>query len=84
VDCGQDLKKKNLNKIEDLSVKGDVELLRRIDEVKNKRMKNVRMVEVLDKKRIRIVFENNDDIILKSQTEDYGYDSGIYIEKDSK
>jgi hypothetical protein len=58
--------------------------MRRIDEVKSKKMKNVKLVEVLDKRRIRIVFGNNADIILTSQTEDWGYDSGIYIEKDSK
>lgn len=58
--------------------------MRRIDEVKNKKMKNVKFVEVVDKKRIRIVFTNNQEIILKAECEDYGYDTGIYIEKDNQ
>lgn len=58
--------------------------MRRIDEVKNKKIKNVKYVEVLDKKRIKIVFLNNQEIILVSKPEDYGYDTGIYLEKDTK
>lgn len=57
--------------------------MRRIDQVKNKKMKNVQSVEILDKKRIKIVFKNNQEIILISNSEDYGYDSGIYFEKDN-
>jgi hypothetical protein len=57
--------------------------LRRIDEVKNKKMKNVKFVKVIDKKRIKVVFNNNQEIILKANCEDYGYDSGLYIEKDN-
>jgi hypothetical protein len=57
--------------------------LRRIDEVKNKKMKNIKFVEVLDKKSVRIVFNNNDEIVLKACAEDYGYDSGMYIEQDN-
>jgi hypothetical protein len=58
--------------------------LRRIDEVKNKKMKNVKQIEIIDKKRIRIIFNNNAEIVLIAEAEDYGYDSGMYIEKDSK
>lgn len=57
--------------------------MRRIDEVKNKKMKNIKLIEVVDKKRIRIIFINNQEIVLKASCEDYGYDSGIYIEKDN-
>lgn len=56
---------------------------RRIDEVKNRKMKNVKLVEVVDKKRIKIVFNNNQEITLKAECEDYGYDSGIYVEQDN-
>lgn len=57
--------------------------MRRIDEVKNKKMKNVKYIKVVDKKRMQVVFNNGMEIILKAQSEDYGYDSGIYIEKDN-
>jgi hypothetical protein len=46
-------------------------------------MKNIKFAEVIDKMRLRIVFNNNAEIILKAEAEDYGYDSGIYIEKDT-
>ena len=57
--------------------------MRRIDKVKNRKMKNVKRVEILDKKRIKISFHNNDEIVLMANVEDYGYDVGIYIEKDN-
>lgn len=57
--------------------------MRRIDEVKNRKMKNIDEVEILDKMRMLIKFKNGQDIIITSRTEDYGYDSGIYIEKDN-
>ncbi|PYY28270.1 hypothetical protein [Paenibacillus illinoisensis] len=57
--------------------------MRRIDQVKSKKAKNVQFVEFLDKQRLRIVFKNNQEIVLKAYAEDYGYDSGIYIEKDN-
>lgn len=57
--------------------------MRRIDEVKNRKMKNVKDVRVLDKKRIQITFINGQDIILCAKSEDYGYDSGMYFEKDN-
>lgn len=57
--------------------------LRRIDQVKNRKMKNVQFVEILDKRRLRIAFQNNEEIILEANTEEYGYDCGIYIEKDN-
>ena len=57
--------------------------MRRIDEVKNRKMKNVKFVQVVDKSRLRIVFNNGQEITVKSCAEDYGYDSGIYIEKDN-
>jgi hypothetical protein len=57
--------------------------MRRIDEVKRKKMKNVRFIEIIDKKRMRIVFANDSEITLKVFTEYYGYDCGIYIEKDN-
>lgn len=56
--------------------------MRRIDKVKSRKMKNVKLVEVLDKKRIKITFRNNHEITLIASPEDYGYDSGIYIEKE--
>lgn len=58
--------------------------MRRIDDAKNKKMKNVKEVVVLDKKRIQIIFHNNQSITLISRCEDYGYDSGIYIEKENE
>lgn len=57
--------------------------MRRIDEVKNKKMKNVKCINILDKKRIQIIFNNGQEITLVAQSEDYGYDQGIYIEKDN-
>lgn len=56
--------------------------MRRIDQVKDKKMKNIKFAEVVDKKRIRIVFNNNQEIIIHAVVEDYGYDSGIYIEEE--
>jgi len=55
--------------------------MRRIDKVKSKKMKNVKYIEVVDKKRLKI--NNNQEIIVKAVCEDYGYDSGIYLEKDN-
>lgn len=57
--------------------------MRRIDEVKSKKMRNVKMVEVIDKKRIKVIFNNNQEIILKAEAEEFGYDSAIYIEEDN-
>ena len=57
--------------------------MRRIDEVKNKKMKNIKSILILDKKRIKITFNNNQEIVLCSEVEDYGYDSAIYMEKDN-
>lgn len=57
--------------------------MRRIDNVKNKKMKNIKSILILDKKRIKITFNNNQEIILCSSVEDYGYDSAIYIEQDN-
>lgn len=57
--------------------------MRRIDTVKNKKMKNVKHVQVLDKKRIKIVFNNGEEIVVKALGEDYGSDCGIYIEQDN-
>ncbi len=51
--------------------------------VKNKKMKNIKHAEVLDKKRIKIVFQNNEEIILEAKIEGYAEDSGIYIAKDN-
>jgi hypothetical protein len=58
-------------------------MMRRIDEVTNRKLKNVKFIEVLDKKRLRIVFNNSQEIIVRASSEDYGYDEGIYIEKDN-
>jgi len=57
--------------------------MRRLDEVKDKRIRNVKEIKILDKKRIQIIFNNNEEIILCATSEDYGYDAGIYFEKDS-
>ncbi|MEO2202245.1 hypothetical protein ABGV42_00625 [Paenibacillus pabuli] len=46
-------------------------------------MRNVKMVEVIDKKRIKVIFNNNQEIVLKAEPEDFGYDSAIYIEEDN-
>lgn len=56
--------------------------MRRIDMVKNKTMRNVR-VQVLDKKRIKLTFSKNESIVLVAKNENYGTDSGIYIEVDN-
>jgi len=57
--------------------------MRRIDQIKNKKMKNVKFVQVIDKKRLKITFNSGVEIVVKAQAEDYGYDSGIYIEQDT-
>lgn len=57
--------------------------MRRIDQIKNKKMKNVKYVKVIDKKRLEIMFITGVKIIVKAEPEDYGYDSGIYIEEDT-
>ncbi|MED3440287.1 hypothetical protein P4393_12550 [Bacillus subtilis] len=57
--------------------------MRRVDTVKNKKMKNVKFIEVLDKKRLRVVFRSNEEIVVAAHATDYGYDSAIYIEEDS-
>jgi len=57
--------------------------MRQINEVKNKTMKGVSKVKVLDGKSIQIYFKNGEDIILESKPLDYGYDSGIFITKDN-
>jgi len=41
--------------------------MRRIDMVKNKKMKNIKHAEILDKKRIKIVFQNNEEIVLEAR-----------------
>ena len=56
---------------------------RRIDQVKNRKARNVQYVEFIDKQRIRIVFKNNQEIVLRANPTDYGYDAVIYIEKDT-
>lgn len=56
---------------------------RRIDEVKNRVMKNVEKVEILDKATIKIYFKNGQDIELSSHVLDWGYDSCIVISKDN-
>lgn len=58
-------------------------MARRIDEVKNRTMKNVDKVEILDKATLRIYFKNGQSIELSSQVLDWGYDSCIVISKDN-
>lgn len=53
--------------------------MRRIDTVKNRKMKNIKHVEILHKDLLRVVFKNNCAIDLKVRLEDYGEDAGIYI-----
>jgi hypothetical protein len=57
--------------------------MRRIDQVKSRKIKHVKHIEFLDKKRIKIVFPNDDYIVLLASSIDYGYDAVIYIEKDT-
>lgn len=57
--------------------------MRRVDAVKSKKMKNVKFIEVLDKKRLRVVFRNGDEIVVAAHSTDFGYDSAIYIEEDN-
>ncbi|MCY8228768.1 hypothetical protein MOC30_14355 [Bacillus spizizenii] len=57
--------------------------MRRVDAVKNKKMKNVKFIEVLDKKRLRVVFKNDEEIVVVAHATDYGYDSAIYVEEDN-
>lgn len=57
--------------------------MRRVDAVKNKKMKNVKFIEILDKKRLRVVFKNDEEIVVAAHVTDYGYDSAIYIEEDN-
>lgn len=56
--------------------------MRRIDEVKSKKIKNVKLVEFLSKRRIRIVFSNGQEIILLARPMEWGYEVGIFIEKE--
>lgn len=56
--------------------------MRRIDEVKNKKIKNVKSVKILSKRRIELVFSNGQSIVLIARSEEWGYESGIYIEKE--
>lgn len=58
-------------------------LARRIDEVKNRTMKNIEKVKILDKATIRIYFKNGQNIELSSQVLDWGDDSCIIISKDN-
>lgn len=57
--------------------------MRQINDVKNKTMKDVLKVKILNGKSIQIFFKNGQDIILESKPLDYGYDSGIFIIKDN-
>jgi hypothetical protein len=58
--------------------------MRRIDQVKNKKIRNIKYIEILDKNSLKIVFKNiSQEIILRGSPTDYGYDSVIYIEKDN-
>jgi len=57
--------------------------MRRIDEVKNKKMVNIKHVKVLGKNRIRITFRNEEFIELTAQPEDFVGDCGIYITVDN-
>ena len=57
--------------------------MRRIDEVKNKKMKGVKMIKVLNEKSIQIYFNNGEDIILEAASTDYGYSAEMRIAKDN-
>lgn len=56
--------------------------MRRIDDVKSKKMKNIKEINILDKKRIQVIFNNNHEIVLLARAEYYGDDSGMYFEKE--
>lgn len=51
--------------------------MRRIDEVKSKKMRNVKTVEVVDQKRLKITFHNGDWVIIMADGE-----SSLYFEKE--
>jgi len=57
--------------------------MRRIDEVRNRKMRDIQFAQILDKKRIRFVFTNGQEITVCAYPEDYGGDTAIYIEKDN-
>lgn len=57
--------------------------MRRIDKVKNKKMKNIQFAQVLDHRRVKVVFNNNHYIILKACIEGYD-DTAMYIAEESK
>lgn len=57
--------------------------MRRIDDVKDKRIRNVRQVRVLDSKRIEMEFNDGKTMILVAESEEYGYNAGMYIEKEA-
>lgn len=57
--------------------------MRRIDEVKNKKMTNIKHVKVLGKNRIRITFRNEEFIEVTAQPEDFVGDCGMYITVDN-
>ncbi|MED1125462.1 hypothetical protein [Bacillus atrophaeus] len=57
--------------------------MRRVDAVKNKKMKNIKFIEIIDKKRLRIAFRNDEEIVVAAHATDFGYDSAIYIEEDN-
>lgn len=56
-------------------------LHRKISDFKNKKIKNVKCVRVVDSKTLNIELESGYVIKLRSTPTDYGYDSYIYIEK---
>lgn len=58
--------------------------MRRIDEVTDKRIRNVRQVRVLDSRRIEIEFNDGKTMILMAEPEEYGYNAGMYIEKEAE
>ena len=55
--------------------------MRNIGDVKNKKIKNVKYVRIIDNNTIHIELQSGYVITLKSSPTDYGYSSVMYIEE---
>lgn len=56
----------------------------RIDEVKDKRIRNIDTMTIIDKQNIEIIFKNGETITLSPRVEEFGYDSSIVIKSEIK
>jgi hypothetical protein len=57
--------------------------MRRIDEARNKTISSAKSIKILGKDRLQVNLGNGQHIILCAKPMNYGYEAGIYIEKDT-